>query len=159
MASAPTAAPNAAHRVVHLARRFFASLSRRPPAVEDEVWAKEHLLADEESLWVQMRNHDRRHAIEVARRYEARRPGASRAEMAGVLLHDVGKVDSDLGIAGRVVATVVGPRGRRLRSYHDHERIGAAACAAAGSDPTTVALVAGTAEAAMLEALRSADDI
>ena len=52
-------------------------------------------------------------------------PTATRAEMAGALLHDVGKIEAGLGTFGRVAATVVGPRTRRFRLYHDHEAIGA----------------------------------
>jgi hypothetical protein len=126
----------------HLARRFAGSLSRRPPTVVDEAWAESHLLRDERELWRSMSNVDRRHAIEVARRFAALRPDASRAEMAGALLHDVGKVASGLGTAGRVVATTVGPRTARFRTYHDHERLGAEMLASAGSDVATVDLVA-----------------
>jgi hypothetical protein len=82
--------------------------------VLDEVWAESHLLVDERSMWRTMPAADRRHAIEVARRFADRRPEASRAEMAGALLHDVGKVASGFGTFGRVVATVVGPRTARL---------------------------------------------
>lgn len=143
--------------VGHLVRRFTGSLSQTPPSVPDEVWAESHLLVDERSMWRAMSIADRRHAIEVARRFAERRPDASRAEMAGALLHDVGKVGSGLGTFGRVVATVVGPRTARLRIYHDHEQLGADALAAAGSDPTTVALVRRQGPAA--QALHEADDI
>lgn len=143
--------------VGHLVRRFRGSLSHAPPSVLDEVWAESHLLVDERSMWRTMSDADRRHAIEVARRFTDRRPDASRAEMAGALLHDVGKVASGLGTFGRVVATVVGPRTARLRIYHDHERLGADALAAAGSDPATVALVRRHGPAA--QALLEADDV
>ena len=76
--------------------------------------------------------------------------------MAGALLHDVGKVQSGLGTWGRVAATVVGPRTRRFRQYHDHEQIGANMAAQAGSDPATVALIRGDGPAAA--DLRAADD-
>jgi hypothetical protein len=52
---------------------------------------------------------------------------------------------------------VVGPRTDRFRRYHDHERIGAGLLEAAGSDPVTVALVAGAGDA--FADLRAADDI
>ena len=55
--------------------------------------------------------------------------------MAGALLHDVGKFEADLGTFARVAATIVGPRGRRFRMYHDHEAIGARLAEAAGADP------------------------
>ena len=125
----------------HLAVRFFTSLSRRPPDVADEVWAEDHLLPGEVALWRQMTNQDRRHSAKVARRFVAARPDASRAEIAGALLHDVGKIECGLGTWGRVVASVVGRRTERFRIYHDHEHIGSVLAHAAGSDPATVALI------------------
>ena len=41
-----------------------------------------------------------------------------------------------------VAATIVGPRTRSFRAYHDHEAIGAAMVRGAGSEPATVDLVA-----------------
>ncbi|MEX0847828.1 MAG: hypothetical protein WD023_08610 [Ilumatobacteraceae bacterium] len=143
--------------LAHLARRFVGSLSTVPPSVQDERWAESHLLAHERSMWRTMSNADRRHATQVARRFVDRRPDAPRAEMAGALLHDVGKVACGLGTFGRVAATVVGPRTDRFRRYHDHERIGADALAAGGSDACTVALVRRSGPAA--HALDQADDV
>lgn len=125
----------------HLAARFFTSLSGRPPDVEDDVWAETHLLPGEIRLWRRMSNQDRRHSAKVARRFVEARPEATRAEVAGALLHDVGKIECGLGTWGRVVASVVGPRTERFRIYHDHERIGSELAAAAGSDPSTVELI------------------
>lgn len=125
----------------HLAARFFTSLSGRPPAIADEVWAETHLLPGEVALWRQMSNQDRRHSARVARRFVAARPDATRAEIAGALLHDVGKIECGLGTWGRVVASVVGPRTERFRTYHDHEHLGSVLAARAGSDPVTVDLI------------------
>lgn len=144
-------------RVRHLARRFLTSLSPRPPAAADIAWAERWLAPGEVELWQRMANADRRHSIVVARRFASSRPNASRPEMAGALLHDVGKVDAALGTAARVVATVVGPRTRRLERYHDHEAIGARLAEAAGSDPITVALIEGHGDASAT--LRDADDV
>ena len=141
----------------HLVRRFVGSLSRRPPSPADEGWVRGWMADSEWALWVQMGVADRRHAVLVARRFVDRRPAATRAEMAGVLLHDIGKIDAGLGTLARVVATVGGPRTDRFRRYHDHERIGAGLLEAAGSDPVTVALVAGAGDA--FADLRAADDI
>jgi len=140
----------------HLARRFVTSLSRRPLPDADVAWAHASLTAAERDLWDSMPQADRRHSIEVARRFHERRPGAARAELAGALLHDVGKTASGLGTFGRVVATVVGPRTKRLREYHDHEAIGAALAEAVGSDADTIALVRGDGAAA--DDLQAADD-
>ncbi|MDW3213135.1 MAG: hypothetical protein R8G01_04000 [Ilumatobacteraceae bacterium] len=125
----------------HLALRFVTSLSGRPPEVAEEVWAETHLLSGEVALWRRMSNQDRRHSAKVGRRFVEARPDATRAEIAGALLHDVGKVECGLGTFGRVVASVVGPRTERFRIYHDHERIGSDLAAAAGSDPATVELI------------------
>jgi hypothetical protein len=138
-------------------RRFASSWSDRPPAARDEAWADLHLLPGERRLWIRLSNADRRHALEVARRYVGAHPSAGRAEVAGALLHDVGKLASGLGVWGRVAATLVGPRGRRFRAYHDHEALGAELCARAGSAPVTVALVAG--RGATQRALREADQV
>ena len=81
----------------------------------------------------------------------------TRDEVAGALLHDIGKLDSDLGTASRVLATVIGPRTARLRRYHEHERIGAEMFAGVGSSMTTVELVGGHGRAAA--ALGAADEI
>lgn len=141
----------------HLAARFFTSLSSRPPEPAEEVWAESMLLPGEIALWRQMSNQDRRHSAKVARRFVAARPGADRAEIAGALLHDVGKIECRLGTWGRVVASVVGGRTERFRVYQDHERIGSVLAEQAGSDPTTVELIAerGPAYAALRESDRA----
>ncbi len=125
----------------HLAARFFTSLSSAPPDVVHEVWAESNLLPGEVALWRRMSNQDRRHSAKVARRFVAARPEASRAEIAGALLHDVGKIECELGTWGRVVASIVGARTERFRIYHDHEHIGSLLAAQAGSDPVTVELI------------------
>ncbi len=125
----------------HLAARFFTSLSSRPPQPADEAWAQAQLLPGELVLWRQMSNQDRRHSAKVARRFGAVRLEATRAEMAGALLHDVGKIDCGLGTWGRVLASTFGRRTERFRLYHDHESIGARLAEAAGSDSATVELI------------------
>ncbi len=125
----------------HLALRLVTSLSGHPPDTAEEVWAESQLLPGEIRLWRQMTNQDRRHSAKVARRFVAARPEATRAEVAGALLHDVGKIECGLGTWGRVVASVVGGRTERFRTYHDHEYVGSQLAAAAGSDPATVELI------------------
>jgi hypothetical protein len=139
----------------HLAARFFTSLSAAPASAEDEAWVAEHLLAAEWALWVQLENPDRRHCAAVGRRFVEARPVATRAEIAGAILHDVGKIECGLGTFGRVVATVVGPRTRAFAAYHDHEEIGADMARRAGSEPETVELIAGRGPA--FPALESSD--
>jgi len=143
--------------VTHLVRRFLGSLSRAEPSEAQIVWARGWLTDAEWVCWQSMPVQDRRHSLEVARRFVDVRPAASRAEMAAALLHDVGKQQSGLGTLARVAATVVGPRTPRFRQYHDHEALGAAMLAASGSDSVTVELVLGRGAAA--DALRVADDL
>lgn len=143
--------------VLHLARRFFTSLSRREPADSDTEWALAQLLPGEAAMWQRLSVQDRRHAILVARRFVALAPDASREFVAGALLHDVGKQASGLGTLSRVVATVVGARGARFRRYHDHEALGASMAAEAGSAAATVALIRG--EGPMASLLAAADHV
>jgi hypothetical protein len=125
----------------HLLVRFVWSLRRHEPDPTEESWAESHLLPGEVALWRRMCDLDRVHSAKVARRFVAARPEADRAEVAGALLHDVGKIASGLGTWGRVVASVVGPRTARFRAYHDHEHLGAVLAEAAGSEPATVELI------------------
>ena len=125
----------------HLIRRFFTSLSRRPPAISDVTWVNENLLAGEFTLWLRMKSYDQRHSIEVARRFTALYPAFTRDQVAAALLHDIGKVESELGVAGRVIATAVGPKGSKFRRYHEHEVIGLRLCGEAGASSETVRLL------------------
>jgi hypothetical protein len=159
--------------ITHLARRFARSLSSAPPAADDEAWAEGCLLPGEVEVWRRMSNPDRRHAIEVSRRFEAAVPDADRPTMAAALLHDCGKIDSGLGTYHRVAATIwialVGREraGRarggngRVARYARHEPIGVDLLAAVGSDSLTVALVGRQPDAppATLAALAAADDL
>ena len=125
----------------HLIARFVWSIRRHEPDPAEEAWAESNLLPGEVELWRRMSVLDRVHSAKVARRFVAARPAATRAEIAGALLHDVGKVVSQLGTWERVVASVIGPRTERFRAYHDHEHLGAVLAEAAGSDPATVDLI------------------
>lgn len=125
----------------HLAMRFFTSLSSKPPDPSEDAWAESQLTVGEVALWRRMSNQDRRHSARVARRFVVARPEATRAEIAGALLHDVGKVECGLGTWGRVAASVVGARTQRFRIYHDHEHIGAVLAHGAGSEAATVELI------------------
>lgn len=131
----------------HLIARFVWSLRAEPPTAADDAWAESQFVPGEVALWRRMSDLDRAHSIIVARRFVDARPQATRAEVAGALLHDVGKIECDLGVWGRVAASIVGGRTERFRAYLDHERIGSELAAAAGSDPATVDLIAERGEA------------
>lgn len=97
---------------VHLATRFFGAWSTRPPAEVDVAWVAAVLTPDEFTLWSDQPAHDRRHAVDVARRVEQALAGTDAAGdprwIEAALLHDVGKVDAHLGVPARVGATLAG---------------------------------------------------
>jgi HD domain len=131
-----------ARHVTHLAKRFFGSLSRAEPLLEDSAWAEAHLLAGEVVLWRRMSAADRRHAVGVASETgRLLQREATRPVLAAALLHDMGKIDSDLGTCARALATIVNVRSgdSRFARYRRHDQIGAQLLADAGSDPLTVA--------------------
>lgn len=154
--------------LVHLTKRFLYALDFRPLHQKQIVTAKSVLSEPEFALWSSMRLGDKRHSLKVLARFMALLPQASVAERRAVLLHDVGKLQSDLGILMRVVATIIGPRNARLAAYHDHERIGATMLEKIGSEEQTYRLVAAdfsadsdptSSMANTLAALRRADKI
>lgn len=162
---------------LHLVRRFLGSLSPRPVAPEDDAWATAVLGPGERQLWQRMSRADRKHSVGVARSVAARAGEDERAVIAAALLHDVGKVEADLGTLGRVAATVVGRRRAsawgqaggargRLARYLRHDAIGGDLLEDAGADPLTVAWAREhhrderdwTVPLAVGRALRDADD-
>lgn len=140
----------------HLVRRAVTSLSNHEPAARGTDMAREVLNEGEFPLWSSMQARDRRHSLDVLARFDSLRPGADGAERAAALLHDVGKSASPVGWAGRIVATLAGGRTAAMRTYLDHERIGAGMIAGV-SDPRTVDLVSGRCRDDVADALRRAD--
>jgi hypothetical protein len=131
-------------RALHLGRRFVRALSPRPPRDRDVAWVSGILEPAELTLWRSLPNHDRRYTIRVAKDVEGRLAGTEYAGqprwLAAALLHDVGKLDSSLGVFGRVLATLAGSaaghdmaepwsqkRGvtRRFGLYLQHPELGA----------------------------------
>lgn len=99
-------------RARHLARRFFGALRPGGPSARDDAWVESVLELAELEIWARMPAHDRRHSVAVARRVEHALAGTSDAGddrwLAAAMLHDVGKLDSGLGVIARVGATVAG---------------------------------------------------
>jgi putative nucleotidyltransferase with HDIG domain len=146
-------------KISHLAKRFVLSLV--PPQVQEmeRQWVHSVLTPSEFDLWNKMMTQDRRHSVLVGRRFVKYRPTSNSAEIAGALLHDVGKSAARLGTLARVVATLVGSRTNRFRQYHDHEAIGAAMLRSIGSDEITIEMVEGSCVGELRQALSRADDI
>jgi putative nucleotidyltransferase with HDIG domain len=113
----------------------------------------EVLTPPELELWERLPRHDHHHTVEVARRVEDALAGTAHAGdprwLAAALLHDIGKLQSGLGIYGRVMATLAGRarpdqadawRGqpgwrRRVGDYLRHDLIGAEMLRGVGGRP------------------------
>jgi hypothetical protein len=149
---------------IHLAKRFFGALGRAPIGESQIELVQTTLLDSEFALWSAMMSIDKKHSIKVMSRFMQIYPQATVTQMRASLLHDVGKLESNLGVFERVLATIVGERGSRFAKYHAHEKIGAQMLRQAGSDEETWQLVAGEVSESsqlrtVLAALRQADDI
>jgi hypothetical protein len=129
---------------LHLVRRWWKALRARPLSGVERDAVHALLTPDESKLFFRFAIHDQRHALEVLGRLDARHDAAPIAVRRAALLHDIGKIDDDLSVTLRVVASIVGPRGARFAHYHAHEKRGADTLRAIDSDPLTVLLVAGT---------------
>ena len=136
-------------------------LSLVPSQVQqiERQWVQSVLSPSEFDVWNNMMVQDRRHSVLVGRRFVKHRPTALQSEIAGALLHDVGKSVARLGTFARVIATLVGPRTNRFRQYHDHEQIGATMLRSIGSNELTISMVEGSCVGELSQALNRADDI
>jgi len=143
----------------HLVRRWWRALRAQPLTDAECAMVNRILGAAEAAAFFRFATHDQRHALEVLARLERAAPEAPRAVVRAALLHDIGKVDDNLSIAGRVAATLIGARGERFARYLDHEARGAVLLAGIGSDPLTVALVRGDEVEPWSTLLRDADRV
>ena len=146
-------------KIAHLTKRFVLSLVPSQVQQIERQWVQSVLSPSEFDVWNNMMVQDRRHSVLVGRRFVKHRPTALQSEIAGALLHDVGKSVARLGTFGRVIATLVGPRNNRFRQYHDHESIGATMLRSIGSDELTISMVEGSCVGELRQALNKADDI
>jgi len=149
---------------VHLAKRFFGALGRAPIGESQIELVQATLLDSEFALWSAMMPMDKKHSIKVMSRFMQIYPQATATQVRASLLHDVGKLESNLSVFERVLATIVGERGSRFAKYHAHEKIGAQMLRQAGSDEETWQLVAGEVSDSpqlrtVLAALQQADEI
>ena len=146
-------------KIAHLTKRFVLSLVPSQVQQIERQWVQSVLSPSEFDVWNNMMVQDRRHSVLVGRRFVKHRPTAMQSEIAGALLHDVGKSAARLGTFGRVIATLVGPRTNRFRQYHDHEQIGAMMLRSIGSNELTISMVEGSCVGELSQALNRADDI
>lgn len=144
---------------VHLVKRFVSSWSRNDITADELNMVESTLSASELNLWNQFSIADRRHSVEVAQRFALLLPEASREIRAGVLLHDIGKIQSNLSTPMRVAATVIGPRTKRFAQYHQHEDIGITMLRHAGSHADVISVLDQTCTPEVAAAFHSADNI
>lgn len=129
----------------HLVRRFVASM-RPAPVTPQEQLEVAALLEGRvaEVFWAQPRA-DIRHALGSLRRLRDAGRGRPELERA-VLLHDIGKRHSRLGLIGRSIASGLAvtrlPRPARLQRYLDHGSLGAEELRSLGVEPLVVAFAA-----------------
>jgi hypothetical protein len=142
----------------HLVKRALTSWSNAQPSTTQIDLARTILNTQEFSLWASMQGRDKRHSLDVLERFMQLCPDAEIAALRGALLHDVGKVSANLGWGLRIVATAFGPLHPRLRTYLDHEAIGARMLGEI-SEELTIELVGGSSVGHVSDALRQADNI
>ena len=145
-------------RIGHLVRRTWLSLVDRRVLPEDRVVVRSVLTDKERELWERMSHVDQRHSVRVLRRFDARLTDARRDERAAVLLHDVGKSESNLGTFRRILATAGVDRSNRARSYRRHEELGREMLSNAGVDSVVIRNLQGEARQQFAVAFKAADD-
>lgn len=140
--------------VFHLAKRWALSLSSKPPLETEMRWVQLQLSPLEYDLWSQMTNQDKRHTISVAHKLQdllgSDPPSYA---IAAALLHDIGKIRSNLGTNSRVLATLTAAMlGRekvirwkkgsrflaRIGLYIDHGEVGSELLSTIGSSALTI---------------------
>jgi hypothetical protein len=90
----------------------------------DVALVRDLLLPSEFELWNQFGVEDKSHSFVVWKRFVERAPNSSIPQQRCALLHDIGKIAVHLSTTQRVIATFVGPRTTKYRTYHDHENLG-----------------------------------
>ena len=128
-----------------LVARAVVASRRSRSSKEDLCWASSVLTTPERALWARLSAYEQDHAVQVARRVQRRLAATVHAGedrwIAAALLHDVGKLESDLSrlervagtLASRVVsvatarrwASSAGGNRRRVGAYLMHGEIGA----------------------------------
>ena len=141
-------------RFAHLVARFREMGEPVTTEESDAAFAAAILRPDELALWMRMDPRDRRHAVAVTKRFVGACPGAVREEVAGALMHDIGKSQVSMGRVARSVATIVAltPTMRRYRAAFEAHDVAVSlgwSLVAPGDEPADAAFQ--RADAAMYE--------
>ena len=144
----------------HLAKRFFGSLRRRELDNRQEAYVASVLSTAEYELWSSQSRADRYHTFVVAQCLQLElqndkrlASGDTQWVISAGLLHDIGKIDSNLGTLARVAATLAGVMmpttvlngwhhksglRQRINSYLNHAEVGAQMLQSVRSDARVV---------------------
>lgn len=135
-----------------LARRLIDTFRGAPISADEETWVKSLLKQEEFDLWSRLSPYDRNHSVRVARgvqcRLAATQYAADAAWLSVAVMHDIGKLESNLAPHERMLAAAVGrcvklstatrwassPRGltQRIGKYLIHGTLGSELILAAG---------------------------
>lgn len=135
-----------------LAGRAIAAMVRRRSDPADREWAESILTPAEFALWIRQSDYDQHHSVRVARRVERRLAATAYAGdslwPSAALMHDVGKLEPDLSLGERAIATLASKAlgvatarrwagsaaglKRRIGLYLTHGELGGAMIRAAG---------------------------
>ena len=95
-----------------LAKRLIGILHPAPPEAAEQEWVRSLLTREEFDLWSKLSPHDQIHSVRVAqgvRRRLAATPYAGDSLWLSVaIMHDIGKLESNLAMYERMFATVAG---------------------------------------------------
>lgn len=95
-----------------LAKRFIDAFRPAPLAAAEHEWVQSLLTREEFVLWSKMAPHDQRHSVLVAQGLRRRLSATQYADdsrwLSVALMHDIGKLESNLAIHERMLATVAG---------------------------------------------------
>lgn len=93
-----------------LSKRAVIAAGKARSAPADQNWVRSVLTPAELDLWARQSDYDQRHAVRVARRVESRLARTvHRGDMlwlSAALMHDIGKLQSDLSMHERAIATL-----------------------------------------------------
>ena len=124
----------------HLSSRFFDVLFARPLDPAERATVETWLTPDLADVFFAQPIPDQRHGYEAA--LHVLGAGAEPEVIIAAALHDVGKRQADLGILGRVAASLFIllrlPLTRRMQLYRDHGMTAAAELATLGAPPLAI---------------------
>lgn len=125
----------------HLTARFFRVTLAEALTSEERRLVHDLLGPEERAMFDSQPHIDQRHGLEAMQAVRTTVTGRRDLERTA-LLHDVGKRHSELGVVGRVAATLAAklhlPARGRFRLYLDHGPVAAAELQAAGAESIVV---------------------